>query len=227
MEGITVQLLMLQVVTGIALGSIYALLAIGLSLIFGMLTIVNFAHGAFFMVGAFLAGVLLAVEAFRQLDPRVTVRVDVPDGAAVPEGMPVLFLSGHARGILSAERVALNFLQRLSGVATLTAKYVQAVAGTGARILDTRTAAGGTPSSIAFITGTPQQTQSATSARRLCVLMCRLRSGERRLRCTYGQCGHCQVFAGTEAAVYAGAFRRWDARIIEDVHRDGEGDGVG
>ena len=54
MEGITPQLLMLQVVTGIALGSVYALLAIGLSLIFGMLTIVNFAHGAFFMVGAFL-----------------------------------------------------------------------------------------------------------------------------------------------------------------------------
>ena len=54
MEGITIQLLMLQVVTGIALGSIYALLAIGLSLIFGMLTIVNFAHGACFMVGAFL-----------------------------------------------------------------------------------------------------------------------------------------------------------------------------
>jgi branched-chain amino acid transport system permease protein len=54
MGEITVQLLMLQVVTGIALGSIYALLAIGLSLIFGMLTIVNFAHGAFFMVGAFL-----------------------------------------------------------------------------------------------------------------------------------------------------------------------------
>ncbi len=54
MEGITPQLLMLQAVTGIALGSIYALLAIGLSLIFGMLTIVNFAHGAFFMVGAFL-----------------------------------------------------------------------------------------------------------------------------------------------------------------------------
>ena len=54
MEGITPQLLMLQAVTGIALGSVYALLAIGLSLIFGMLTIVNFAHGAFFMVGAFL-----------------------------------------------------------------------------------------------------------------------------------------------------------------------------
>jgi len=85
-----------------------------------------------------IAGVLLAVEAFRQLDPRLTVRVDVPDGAHVPEGTPVLFLSGHARGVLSAERVALNFLQRLSGIASLTAKYVQAVAGTGAKILDTR-----------------------------------------------------------------------------------------
>ena len=49
-----------------------------------------------------------------------------------------MFLSGHARGLLSAERVALNFVQRLSGIATLTARYVEAVAGTGARILDTR-----------------------------------------------------------------------------------------
>ncbi len=54
MEGITPQLLALQLVSGIGLGAIYALLAIGLSLIFGMLTVVNFAHGAFFMVGAFL-----------------------------------------------------------------------------------------------------------------------------------------------------------------------------
>jgi nicotinate-nucleotide pyrophosphorylase (carboxylating) len=50
----------------------------------------------------------------------------------------VLFLSGHARGLLSAERVALNFLQRLSGVATLTRRFVDAVSGTDARILDTR-----------------------------------------------------------------------------------------
>ena len=85
-----------------------------------------------------LAGVALAVEAFRQIDPRINVRVDVPDGGALTVGMPVLFLSGHARGILSGERVALNFLQRLSGVASLTARYVQAVEGTGARILDTR-----------------------------------------------------------------------------------------
>jgi nicotinate-nucleotide pyrophosphorylase (carboxylating) len=49
-----------------------------------------------------------------------------------------MFLSGHARGLLSAERVALNFVQRLSGIATLTARYVKAIAGTGAHILDTR-----------------------------------------------------------------------------------------
>jgi nicotinate-nucleotide pyrophosphorylase (carboxylating) len=85
-----------------------------------------------------LAGVALAVEAFRQVDPRINVRVDVQDGGALSAGVPVLFLSGHARGILSAERVALNFLQRLSGVASLTNRYVQAVAGTGAKILDTR-----------------------------------------------------------------------------------------
>ena len=49
-----------------------------------------------------------------------------------------MFLTGHARGLFSAERVALNFMQRLSGIATLTARYVEAVAGTGAKILDTR-----------------------------------------------------------------------------------------
>ena len=54
MTGLTLDLLCMQILTGIALGSIYALLALGLCLIFGMLTVVNFAHGAFFMVGAFL-----------------------------------------------------------------------------------------------------------------------------------------------------------------------------
>lgn len=85
-----------------------------------------------------IAGVPLACEAFRQLDKAVEIRVDVPDGTAVAPRTPVLVLSGHARGLLSAERVALNFMQRLSGIATLTAKYVAAVAGTRARILDTR-----------------------------------------------------------------------------------------
>jgi branched-chain amino acid transport system permease protein len=61
MGDITPQLLALQLVTGIALGSVYALLAVGLSLIFGMLTVVNFAHGAFFMVGAFLGVYFLGI----------------------------------------------------------------------------------------------------------------------------------------------------------------------
>ena len=85
-----------------------------------------------------LAGVPLAVEAFRQLDPKITIRVDLEDGAQLGEGATVLFLSGHARAILSAERVALNFLQRLSGIASLTRRYVDAVAGTPSRIYDTR-----------------------------------------------------------------------------------------
>ncbi len=85
-----------------------------------------------------LAGVPLAVDAFRLLDPKVAIRIDAEDGTAVKAGDSVLFITGHARPILAAERVALNFLQRLSGVATLTARYVDAVKGTRARILDTR-----------------------------------------------------------------------------------------
>ncbi len=85
-----------------------------------------------------IAGLALASEAFEQLDPAVTIRIEREDGARIQPDTPVMFLSGHARGLLSAERVALNFVQRLSGIATLTARYVEAVAGTGARILDTR-----------------------------------------------------------------------------------------
>lgn len=85
-----------------------------------------------------VAGVPLALEAFRLLDPKVAIRVDAEDGTRVEAGSPVLFVSGHARALLSAERVALNFLQRLSGIASVTALYVDAVKGTKARILDTR-----------------------------------------------------------------------------------------
>lgn len=85
-----------------------------------------------------LAGVPLAVTAFRLLDPKVEVRIDARDGTALRKGDVVLHLSGAARGLLAAERVALNFLQRLSGVATLTAQFVRAVDGTSAKILDTR-----------------------------------------------------------------------------------------
>jgi nicotinate-nucleotide pyrophosphorylase (carboxylating) len=85
-----------------------------------------------------ICGVPLALEAFRLLDPKVSIRVDHEDGTRVRAGDPVLFVTGHARGLLSAERVALNYLQRLSGIATLTARYVDAVKGTKAKILDTR-----------------------------------------------------------------------------------------
>jgi nicotinate-nucleotide pyrophosphorylase (carboxylating) len=85
-----------------------------------------------------IAGLPLAVEAFEQLDRAVTIRIDHDDGTVLDPATPVMFLSGHARGLLSAERVALNFVQRLSGIATLTARYVEAVRGTAAHILDTR-----------------------------------------------------------------------------------------
>ena len=85
-----------------------------------------------------LAGVPLALECFRLLDPKVAIRVDAEDGTRLSPGAGVLFVTGHARALLSGERVALNFLQRLSGIATVTARYVAAVAGTGAKILDTR-----------------------------------------------------------------------------------------
>jgi nicotinate-nucleotide pyrophosphorylase (carboxylating) len=85
-----------------------------------------------------LAGIPLALAAFRLLDARIEIRIDSEDASAVAAKDSVLYLSGPARGLLSAERVALNYLQRLSGIATLTARYVAAVNGTKARILDTR-----------------------------------------------------------------------------------------
>jgi nicotinate-nucleotide pyrophosphorylase (carboxylating) len=85
-----------------------------------------------------VAGVPLALEAFRQLDSKVSIRVDLEDGTPVAAGTPVMFVTGHARALLSAERVALNFMQRLSGIASTTARFVAAVQGTRAKILDTR-----------------------------------------------------------------------------------------
>ncbi len=85
-----------------------------------------------------IAGMGVALETFRQVDPAVVAEQLVEDGDRVESGAVVLRLEGPARGILTGERVALNFLQRLSGVATLTRAFVDAVDGTGARILDTR-----------------------------------------------------------------------------------------
>lgn len=85
-----------------------------------------------------VSGVPLALATFRLVDAEISIRVDAEDGTSVVGGAAVLFLSGRARGLLTAERTALNFLQRLSGIATLTHQYVLAVAGTAVKIVDTR-----------------------------------------------------------------------------------------
>lgn len=85
-----------------------------------------------------VCGTELASEAFRQCDASVSIRVDGPDGRAIEAGSAILRISGEAAALLRAERVALNFMQRMSGIATLTAQYVNAVRGTSAAILDTR-----------------------------------------------------------------------------------------
>ncbi len=85
-----------------------------------------------------IAGVQLAHAAFKTLDPFAQFEVVVADGATVASGGVIARVSGDARALLTAERTALNFLGHLSGIATLTARYVAAVAGTKARIVDTR-----------------------------------------------------------------------------------------
>ena len=85
-----------------------------------------------------VAGLALAIEAFRQVDPAIRVKARVVDGEAVEAGETVLEAEGNARAILSGERTALNFMGRLSGIATLTAEYVRACVGTKAAIVCTR-----------------------------------------------------------------------------------------
>jgi nicotinate-nucleotide pyrophosphorylase (carboxylating) len=85
-----------------------------------------------------LAGTETASIAFRELDPAVSLEWRVPEGGDLKPGLVVAVITGRARGILSAERVALNFLQRLSGIATRTRAFVRAVEGSGVTILDTR-----------------------------------------------------------------------------------------
>lgn len=85
-----------------------------------------------------IAGQPLLRAAFTRLDPDVSFRELETDGARVSANQAVLEIEGAARAMLSAERVALNFVQRLSGIATLTARFVDAVRGTNAIILDTR-----------------------------------------------------------------------------------------
>jgi nicotinate-nucleotide pyrophosphorylase (carboxylating) len=85
-----------------------------------------------------IAGLPLAVATFQKLSPDIRIEAHVRDGAAVKKGQHVLTISGPARAVLTGERTALNFVGRLSGVATLTAEYVQRTVGSRLRICCTR-----------------------------------------------------------------------------------------
>jgi nicotinate-nucleotide pyrophosphorylase (carboxylating) len=87
---------------------------------------------------AVLCGTAWVEEVFRQLDPGVAIEWLARDAGAIAPGQTVCRLAGPARSLLTGERAALNFLQTLSGTATLARRWANAVAGTGARILDTR-----------------------------------------------------------------------------------------
>lgn len=85
-----------------------------------------------------VAGIEVAAEVFRRIDSSLDVSVLKKDGDIVMYGDKVMEITGASRSILTAERTALNFLQRLSGIATNTARYVELVRGTNAKVLDTR-----------------------------------------------------------------------------------------
>jgi nicotinate-nucleotide pyrophosphorylase (carboxylating) len=85
-----------------------------------------------------VSGVSLAARVFSKVDPLLEVEILIPDGSRVGKGALLIRVEGSARSILTAERTALNFLQRLSGVASLTAQYVRLMQDTHTRILDTR-----------------------------------------------------------------------------------------
>lgn len=92
---------------------------------------------------AIVAGTTAAAEVFRQVDAGTDVQISYPDGDNVASGETIIQVRGFARSILKAERVALNFLQRLCGIATLTRQFVDAVGNHPAKILDTRKTAPG------------------------------------------------------------------------------------
>ncbi|MES2995799.1 MAG: carboxylating nicotinate-nucleotide diphosphorylase [Verrucomicrobiota bacterium] len=85
-----------------------------------------------------LSGTEVAARVFAKVDESLDVKVLLPAGSRISAGAVLLKITGSARSIVTAERTALNFLQRLSGVATITAQFADAVMGTGARVLDTR-----------------------------------------------------------------------------------------
>ena len=88
--------------------------------------------------GGVMAGGEVFAAAFKLVDPSVEVNLLISDGDTFTPGQTLATISGPARAVLTGERVGLNFVQRMAGIATHTAKYVAAVAGTGAKIVDTR-----------------------------------------------------------------------------------------
>ncbi len=90
-----------------------------------------------------LAGVDVAMAVFQRIDPTLDVKAVLQDGAPLSPGDDIAVVRGSAAGILRAERIALNFMQRMSGIASDTNRYVQAVEGLNARIVDTRKTAPG------------------------------------------------------------------------------------
>ena len=85
-----------------------------------------------------LAGVEIAKEVFRRFDPEMQVEVLLDDGAHVVPGDVAMVVTGRVRSLLQTERLMLNIMQRMSGIATMTARYVKRLEGTGTRVLDTR-----------------------------------------------------------------------------------------
>ena len=85
-----------------------------------------------------LAGVEVAKEVFRRFDPEMKVEVMMPDGTKVKPGDVAMVVEGRVRSLLQTERLMLNIMQRMSGIATMTGRYVERLEGTGTRVLDTR-----------------------------------------------------------------------------------------
>ncbi len=85
-----------------------------------------------------LAGIRIAKEVFHRFDPEMQVEVLLDDGAHVEPGDVAMVVTGRVRSLLQTERLMLNIMQRMSGIATMTARYVKRLEGTGTRVLDTR-----------------------------------------------------------------------------------------
>jgi len=85
-----------------------------------------------------IAGVDIAVKVFNFFDPQLNIQVNIKDGSAVKKGDVVLEVKGKARSILTSERLVLNIMQRMSGIATYTAAINELIKDTGCKLLDTR-----------------------------------------------------------------------------------------